>query len=558
MESLNIAVLLAGVFFLAFGVTAYRYFYLVLGAAVGLIVAVSARKPLLKLPGLSERPGIAGILIIILFVLIGIFLATRFRRPLAFLGGLGTGAFLYRVIAAVWTGGDIMQALTGPVRLGGMELLAGAVCGVFFLLFEFIFALVLTSAVGAGLCTWVLGGRWTFAACLAIGLVAQPLISNRLVPESARGPGMDDRTKTGRRTKLLVLAMLLIPVSSPRADLVVHHVSLQSGKVVLDVGKASGVIPGEEWVILDDSGDLIETVVVSEVFADTSYTHPLTSDRLSRIKGGMRIVPVETYEYNRARGLESEPQLMKFIEKYPDSRYRDHAHDAIDKIRFERAHAKNTLQAYRSFRKKYPANRYINLALSSEEKLAFLQARELGTEESFLKYFQEYPGNSYLTGMDEARLFLQARKTDRVYAYQEFLAQYPRSSLASEARERIQEFVGWADELEFGKKKVDAIRFFGEYGDETAVPLLVGKLLLPGLGEEARDAVLMMGDSAVTALLEVLLSPLQAPALKDQVALILAEIGNMTAMPGLRSYVKAKNTRTGREALVKLEQKLGR
>ncbi len=558
MDPVSIAVLLTGVFFLAFGITAYRYFYVVIGVTGGLVAAVWARKPMLTLPGLSDRPGVAGILIVVLFILLGIFLATRLRKLLAFLSGLGTGAFLYKVAAAIWTGGNIVQALTGPIKPGAMELLAGIVFGILFLLYEFIFALVLTSAVGAALCTWVLGGRWTFVAFLAIGLVAQPLISNRFVPKGARGPGMDDKTRTGRRTKLLVLAMLLMPVSSPRADLVVHHVSLQSGKVVLDVGKTSGVIPGEEWVILDDSGDFIETVVVSEVFSDTSYTHPLTSDRLNRIKGGMRIVPVETYEYNRARGLESEPQLMKFIEKYPDSRYRDHAHDAIDKIRFERTHAKNTLQAYRSFREKYPANRYINLALSSEEKLAFLQARELGTEESFLKYFQEYPGNSYLTGMDEARLFLQARKTDKVYAYQEFLAQYPRSSLASEARERIQEFVGWADELEFGKKKVDAIRFFGEYGDETAVPLLVGKLLLPGLGEEARDAVLMMGDSAVIALLEVLLSPLQNPALKDRVALILADVGNMTAMPGLRSYVKAKNTRSGREALVKLEQKLGR
>jgi len=234
LDPVSIAVLLTGVFFLAFGMTAYRYFYVVIGVTVGLVAAVWARKPMLTLPGLSDRPGVAGVLIIVLFVLLGIFLATRFRKPLAFLSGLGTGVFLYRVAAAIWTGGNIVQALTGPIKPGAMELLAGTVFGILFLLYEFLFALVLTSAVGAALCTWVIGGRWTFAAFLLIGLVAQPLISNRLVPESIGGKKGRDATKTGLKTRLFIIAMLIIPPSSAWADQIMHQITMQSGKAVLE------------------------------------------------------------------------------------------------------------------------------------------------------------------------------------------------------------------------------------------------------------------------------------------------------------------------------------
>ncbi len=232
MDPVRIAVLLTGVFFLAFGITAYRYFYVVIGVTGGLVAAVWARKPMLTLPGLSDRPGIAGALIIVLFILLGIFLATRLRKLLAFLSGLGTGAFLYKVAAAIWTGGNIVQALTGPIKPGAMELLAGTVFGILFLLYEFIFALVLTSAVGAALFTWVLGGRWTFAASLLIGLVAQPLISNRLVPESVGGKKGRNATKTGLKTRLFILAMLIIPASSVPAGQIARHISMQSGKAV--------------------------------------------------------------------------------------------------------------------------------------------------------------------------------------------------------------------------------------------------------------------------------------------------------------------------------------
>ena len=556
MDLIGAAAIIAGVFFLAFGIVAYRYFYYLIGAAAGIMAAVLARKTMLRLPGLSTHPGLAGILIFLLFILLGVFLATKFRKILAFLGGLGTGVFLYRVIAAVWVGGDVVKVLTSSVMPGPMELLAGAVFGVLFMLFEYFFALVLTSVIGAWLCTWVLGGRWTFAATFAIGLVAQPLISRRFLPGRVVGRG--DKTRAGRKTRLLLLAMLLFPVSSSNAEMAVHHVIYQSGRVVLDVGKTAGVRKGEVWAVLSENGDLMATVVVSEVFADTSYTQPVSTSSLGKIRKGMAIVEMETYEFNRARELESEAKLQDFLDKYPDSRYRTFAADAVDRIRFARALSGGTLESFAEFRKKYPGSQFGQLALSKEEKLAFEKAFKGGTEDSFLAFVQEYPGNPYLTQMKEARLFLYARKVDRVYAFQEFLAQYPQSALAGEVRARIAEFGRWGDELEFGSRKIKALQFFGSYGDETAVPLLVGKLLAGELAPYAKRAIYQIGPSAVAALLEVLQSPLQEPALMDEVVEILAGMGDVTAVPGLRTYAREKGTERGLKALHLLEAKLGR
>ena len=83
--------LLAGTFFLAFGLAAYRYFYTVLGAAAGLAMWIALSDPLLQLPGLKEHPGTAGILILVLLLLTGIVLASKFRKLVIFSSGLGTG-----------------------------------------------------------------------------------------------------------------------------------------------------------------------------------------------------------------------------------------------------------------------------------------------------------------------------------------------------------------------------------------------------------------------------------------------------------------------------------
>ncbi|NOY86291.1 MAG: hypothetical protein GXP52_03185 [Deltaproteobacteria bacterium] len=210
MDPVPISVLLVGVFLLAFGLSVYRYFFHILGAVAGIAAGLASRDTLLTLTGLSEHPMVATVLIFSIFILIGMFLATRFRKILAFLAGLGAGAVLYRAALSLWSGSPPGPSVFHVQSFGPMELLAGLTAAVLFVLFETVFALILTSAVGAALCTLALGGRWTFAALMLIGVIAQPLVSRRIIPlPPGRGGNGGNRTRTTTVMTLLLLVLAL-------------------------------------------------------------------------------------------------------------------------------------------------------------------------------------------------------------------------------------------------------------------------------------------------------------------------------------------------------------
>jgi hypothetical protein len=179
MESLKLISLLTGAFFLAFGLAFYRHFYRVLGAAAGLALWAALRESIVRLPGLREHPGTATVLVLILFCAGGVLLVNRFRKLLAFIAGFGTGIIISSMAASFFSESSLMAQPFNFVHPEPMDLLAGLAAGVLFLLFERFFALLLTSSLGALMCTWAIGGRWTFLLCLLIGLVAQPLIFAR-------------------------------------------------------------------------------------------------------------------------------------------------------------------------------------------------------------------------------------------------------------------------------------------------------------------------------------------------------------------------------------------
>lgn len=494
MDPVSVAALLLGGFLLVYGLGAYRIFFHVIGAAAGLFGAIVLCERLVGLPGLSEHPKIAGGLIYILFILLGIFLASRFRRILAFFAGLGSGVIFYRAALAVWNGGDPVTALFQPESIGAMDLLSGLTTGVIFLLFEPVFAMVITSAAGAALFTYVLGGRWTFTICFVTGILIQPFISRRFVP----GTVSSRRGGRGNGTTALLLFFIFVPAAVSFAGWQVNHVNNSTGRITIDMGQRQGIKPGDRFVILDSDRKMIHALVISEVFTGTSYSETLPPESLSRIKKGMSVMRQEDYDYGVIKGSRS------------------------------------------------------------EEMLAFERILDSPDEESFRRFLDTYPGTSVLSGIPEARLFIRAGKEDKVYAYQDFLARYPDSKLADISRQRIKEFEKWAHELEFGSEPVRAIRFFAGYGDETAVPLLAGKLLTPDLGREARKAIVQIGKPSLNLLMEVLISPLQSIALKDEVASILGEMGDVMTVPALRTYVREYNTDAGRRALLILEDQARR
>ncbi len=192
MDPVKLVALMAGVFFLAFGLAAYRQFFKVLGVTVGVALWVVFREPLVRMPGLRDHPGTAALLILILFVAAGVLLVVKFRKIFAFLGGFGTGVILSGMVTSFFSGSSLAETESLFSHPAPMDLLAGLVAGVLFLLFERFFALLLTSSVGGFLCAWAIGGRWTFPLCILVGLVAQPLIFSRVLPS---GTSKEERGK---------------------------------------------------------------------------------------------------------------------------------------------------------------------------------------------------------------------------------------------------------------------------------------------------------------------------------------------------------------------------
>ena len=553
MDPVRFAVLLAGAFFLAFGLAAYRYFYTVLGAAAGLVLWVALADTFIKLPGLREHPGTSSILILVLFLLAGIFFATRYRRFLSFLSGLGTGIVLSRTVSVFMAGGTLSGAGIRLADPGAMDLLAGLIGGVLFLLFEGVFAVLLTSVIGSFLCTWALGDWRAFPACLLAGIIAQLLIFRKLKPSPPPG------NQTGRsKTAIMIFWLIMVLPVPSAAGWLVDRVQVPTSRVVIDAGWRDGVKKGENCAVVDEGGSLVVTISIGEVFAGSSYSVTLPADRLKLIEKGMRVVGMEAYEFSQAMELGGEPRLREFLEKYPDSANRRKIMDALDETRYRKAELSGTIDAFREFQRMYPTSRYGSRARAREEELVFLKALETGTEEAFRDFINRFGGTSLVSGMSEVRAFFRAREISRVYAYQDFLAAYPRGRLAGEFIPYIDEFEIWAETLEFGSDPVEALRYFGQLGDETAVPYLVGKLNVAKLEEEARNSIIMIGRPALSTLMEVLISPLQSIELKDKVALIIGEMGDISAFPALRSYFEKEKTAAGRKALLMLEESVGR
>ncbi|MCJ7500364.1 TMEM198/TM7SF3 family protein [bacterium] len=284
MDSFRLAVLLGGTFFLAFGLAAYRYFYTVLGATAGLAGWMALSGTLVRLPGLREHPGTASLLILALLVLTGVFLASKFRRLLVFFSGLGTGLLLSQTFSVFMTGGALSDTAFRFGRINTMDILVGLIGGILFLLFERVFALLLTSVVGSFLCTWAIGGRWTFVACLLIGLVAQPLVFTRFKPPPPAAGGKD---RTGSTTLMVFLLLWLLPAQAA-ANWVVERVHPSTSRVVIGVGWRDGVKENESYAVIDDRGSLIAVISVDEVFSTSSYSVAISLERFNLVRPAMQ------------------------------------------------------------------------------------------------------------------------------------------------------------------------------------------------------------------------------------------------------------------------------
>jgi hypothetical protein len=197
MDGTRIALLMVGIFFLAYGLLAYRFFFAILGGATGLVTGVLVLPSILALPALAARQVEATLAVLIILLVLGILLIHFLRRAVLFLGGVASGIILSHFVTQGLAAADILSRLPRLSEIHPIDILVGVLLGVLFLIFESIFAVVLTSFAGAFLCTWALGGKWTFLVAFAMGLVMQPLLA-RFIPLPAHSHG-GGRKKGKRR-----------------------------------------------------------------------------------------------------------------------------------------------------------------------------------------------------------------------------------------------------------------------------------------------------------------------------------------------------------------------
>jgi hypothetical protein len=189
VDGTKLALLMVGIFFLAYGLVAYRFFFAILGGTAGLVSGVLLLPSLLRIPILAGRETEATLVLLLLLLLAGILLIHLLRKPVIFLGGAAAG-----ILLSHFAGGGLAAApelFSRVPRLGeihAIDALVGILLGVMFLVFESLFAVVLTSFAGAFLCAWGLGGKWTFPAAFVLGLALQPLLA-RYLPLPAHSHG---------------------------------------------------------------------------------------------------------------------------------------------------------------------------------------------------------------------------------------------------------------------------------------------------------------------------------------------------------------------------------
>lgn len=190
MDGTRLALLMVGIFFLAYGLLAYRFFFAILGGATGLVAGVLVLPTLLKVPQLAAHKVEVTLALLVLLLVLGILLIHFLRKAVLFLGGLASGIILAHFATQGLAAADILSRLPRLSEIHAVDILVGVLLGILFLIFESFFAVVLTSFAGAFLCTWALGGRWTFAIAFGLGLLLQPILARFLpLPAHSQGGG---------------------------------------------------------------------------------------------------------------------------------------------------------------------------------------------------------------------------------------------------------------------------------------------------------------------------------------------------------------------------------
>lgn len=143
---------------------------------------------------------------------------------------------------------------------------------------------------------------------------------------------------------------------------------------------------------------------------------------------------VDSAAFERAKQENSEESYSKFLTSFPTAAQVPTAVELRDELAFVDALRANRAAAFADFFKKYPNSHRANDAKERYELLAFRERTRSGKLEDFVSFLHDFPQNAH-RGEAEAAIFEISTASGLSADYLEFLSRYPRSSIATRARD---------------------------------------------------------------------------------------------------------------------------
>lgn len=113
--------------------------------------------------------------------------------------------------------------------------------------------------------------------------------------------------------------------------------------------------------------------------------------------------------YRRAKEVNVEISYRRYLDYWPQGKFRGDAEKSVDLAAFREARQQNTVESYQNYLTAYPKGAYALQAMQREETLAFSRANTDGSATALRAFLARYPRGSYFNEASKALKAAEAR-----------------------------------------------------------------------------------------------------------------------------------------------------
>jgi formylglycine-generating enzyme required for sulfatase activity/outer membrane protein assembly factor BamD (BamD/ComL family) len=113
--------------------------------------------------------------------------------------------------------------------------------------------------------------------------------------------------------------------------------------------------------------------------------------------------------YRRAKEVNVEISYLRYLNYWPDGKFRADAEKSADLAAFREARQQNTVESYQNYAGAYPTGAYLLQAMQREETLAYTRASVDGSVTALRAFLARYPRGSYRNEATKALKAAEAR-----------------------------------------------------------------------------------------------------------------------------------------------------